>query len=126
VCAARHSCALYASGLTATGSRSSMRALTTEPGLRGRGTLAGFYARIGSASPAQHSPVDGSHWRELYRAALLELDPDKLGERVKAAKEPISVRSSLSGGVLNDERVAPHTYRARAFSVPHAARGPFS
>jgi hypothetical protein len=106
VCAPRHSCALYASRLTATGSRSSMRALTTEPGMVERAwDASGFHARIGSASPSQDSPVHRSHWRELYRAALLELDLDKLGERVQAAEEAISVRSSLNGGVLNDERV---------------------
>ena len=66
----------------------------------------GFSARIGSASPSQGPPVDATHWRELYRAALLELDLDKLGERVKAAEEAISARSSLNGGVLNDERIA--------------------
>jgi hypothetical protein len=66
----------------------------------------GFHARVGSSSPSQDSPTDGSHWRELYRAALLELDLDKLGERVKAAEEAISARSSLNGGILNDERIA--------------------
>jgi hypothetical protein len=66
----------------------------------------GFYARIGSASPSQDSAVDGSHWRELYRAALLELDLDKLGERVNTAEEAIRARASLNGGILNDERIA--------------------
>ena len=66
----------------------------------------GFYARIGSASPSQDSAVDGSGWRELYRAALLELNLDKLGERVKAAEEAIRARASLNGGILNDERIA--------------------
>jgi hypothetical protein len=66
----------------------------------------GFYARIGSASPSQDSAEDGSHWRELYRAALLELDLDKLGERVKVAEEAIRARASLNGGIVNDERIA--------------------
>jgi hypothetical protein len=65
----------------------------------------GFYARIGSA-PWQDSALDGTHWRELYRAALLELDLDKLCERVNAAQEAIRARVSLNGGVLNDERIA--------------------
>jgi hypothetical protein len=65
----------------------------------------GFNARIGSASPSRDSIVDGSHWRELYRAALLEPDLDKLGDRVKAAAEAIRSRASLNG-VLNDERIA--------------------
>jgi hypothetical protein len=66
----------------------------------------GFYARIGSASPSQDSAVDGSHWRVLYRAALLELNLEKLGERVTAAEEAIRARASLNGGILNDERIA--------------------
>ena len=65
----------------------------------------GFHARIGSPSPSQDSIVDGSHWRQLYRAALLEPDLDKLGDRVKAAAEAIRSRASLNG-VLNDERIA--------------------
>jgi hypothetical protein len=66
----------------------------------------GFYARIGSASPSQDATADGGHWRELYRAALLELDLDKLGDRVNAAEEAIRARASLNGGLLNDERIA--------------------
>jgi hypothetical protein len=66
----------------------------------------GFYARIGSRSPSEDSALDGSHWRELYRAALLELDLEKLGERVEAAEEAIRARTSLNGGVLSDERIA--------------------
>ena len=50
--------------------------------------------------------MDGGHWRELYRAALLELDLDKLGERVNTAEEAIRARASLNGGILNDERIA--------------------
>jgi hypothetical protein len=66
----------------------------------------GFYARIDSPSPSANSAQDGSHWRELYRAALLELDLGKLGERVAAAEEAIRARASLNGGVLSDERIA--------------------
>jgi hypothetical protein len=66
----------------------------------------GFYARIDNASPSQDSTMHGSHWRELYRAALLELDPDRLSERVKAAEEAIRARASLNGGILKEERVA--------------------
>jgi hypothetical protein len=66
----------------------------------------GFYARIGSASPSRDSAVDGSQWRQLYRAALLELDLDKLGDRVTVAEEAISARASLNGGILNDQRIA--------------------
>jgi hypothetical protein len=66
----------------------------------------GFYARIGSTSSSQDSAVDGSQWRELYQAALLEADLDKLGERVNAAEAAIRARASLNAGILNDERVA--------------------
>jgi hypothetical protein len=66
----------------------------------------GFYARIGSASPSADSAADGTRWRELYRAALFELDLAKLGERVGAAEEAIRARASLNGGILNDERIA--------------------
>jgi hypothetical protein len=52
--------------------------------------------------------VDGSHWPELYRAALLELDLDKLDERVHAAEEAIHARGSLNSGGLNDECIAMH------------------
>jgi hypothetical protein len=67
----------------------------------------GFCARIGgSPSPCADSALDGSHWRELYRAALFELDLEKLGERVAAAEEAIRARASLNGGILSDERIA--------------------
>jgi hypothetical protein len=65
-----------------------------------------FYARIRSVSHARDSAVNGSHWRELYRAALFELDLDKLSECVKAAEEAIRARASLNGGIRSDERIA--------------------
>jgi hypothetical protein len=66
----------------------------------------GFYAGVGSASPSQDSTVDGGHWLELYRAALLELDLDKMGERVNAAEDAIRARASHDGEILSDERIA--------------------
>jgi hypothetical protein len=66
----------------------------------------GFYAPMGTASPSRHSAEDGTHWLELYRAALLELDLDKLGERVKTAEAAIRARASLNGNILSDERIA--------------------
>jgi hypothetical protein len=73
----------------------------------------GFYARTGGPSPSEDSALDGSHWRELYRAALLELDLEKLRERVEAAEEAIRARSSRNGGMLSDERTAIETLRPR-------------
>jgi hypothetical protein len=66
----------------------------------------GFYARIGSPSPSAASALDGSDWRELYRAALLELDLEELAERVDAAEQAICARASLNGGIASDERIA--------------------
>jgi hypothetical protein len=66
----------------------------------------GFYARIGGPSPSADSARDSSHWRELCRAALLELDLEKLAERVEAAEEAIRARASLNGGISSDERIA--------------------
>ena len=72
-----------------------------------------FYARIDGPSPSTASAPDGSQWRELYRAALLELDLEKLRERVEAAEEAIRARSSRNGGMLSDERTAIETLRPR-------------
>ena len=79
-----------------------------------------LYARIGSASPSQDSPVDASHWRELCWATLLELDLDTLGDRIEAAEEAIRVRSSLNGCILNDERVALQDTRSALNVLKHA------
>jgi len=66
----------------------------------------GFHARIGDPSPSEGSAADGSQWRELYRAALLELDLDKLQERVKAAEEAIRARTSLDDKIPSNERIS--------------------
>jgi hypothetical protein len=66
----------------------------------------GFYAHIDSPSPSASSALDGGHWRELYRAALLELDLGKLGARVEAAEQAIRARASLNGDIPSDERIA--------------------
>jgi len=52
--------------------------------------------------------MDANHWRALYRAALLELDLNKLRERVKAADEAIRVRVSREGEIPSDELIALH------------------
>ena len=50
--------------------------------------------------------MNENNWRELYRAAILEVNLDKLGERVKAAEEAIRARASLNGDIPSDERIA--------------------
>jgi DNA/RNA-binding domain of Phe-tRNA-synthetase-like protein len=65
--------------------------------------------------------MDANHWREPYRAALLELDPNKLRERVKAAHEAIGVRVSLDGEIPRDERIALHD-AMNALSILKRAR----
>ncbi len=45
-----------------------------------------------------------SSWRELYRAAILELDPKRLQARVKAAEDAIQARASGEARVSRDER----------------------
>lgn len=47
-----------------------------------------------------------SQWRELYKAAILELDPKRLEVRVKAAKEAIHARISSGARVTREERRA--------------------
>ena len=47
-----------------------------------------------------------SQWRVLYRAAMLELDPEQLQARVKAAEDAINARASGDARVSRDERRA--------------------
>jgi hypothetical protein len=47
--------------------------------------------------------VEGN-WRELYRTAVLEIDPVKLELRVKAVEDAIRARQSLDGQVSSGER----------------------
>ncbi len=48
-----------------------------------------------------------TNWRELYTAAVLEVDPNKLADRVKATERAVRVRiASLKGQISQDERSA--------------------
>ena len=47
-----------------------------------------------------------SQWRDLYKAAILELDPKQLQARVKAAEDAINARASGDARVSRDERRA--------------------
>lgn len=114
MCASCYPWGLYAGGLTATRSRCGIWPRSMEPEMvRRTWDSSAFYARTGGPSPSEDSALDGSHWRELYRAALLELDLEKLRERVEAAEEAIRARSSRNGGMLSDERTAIETLRPR-------------
>ena len=46
-----------------------------------------------------------SQWRALYKAALLELDPEQLQARVQAAMDAIHARAN-DARVPRDERIA--------------------
>jgi hypothetical protein len=71
--------------LTADTSDCSIWGLATEPEMAQRiWDSSGFYVGIDDPSLSADSAPDGSHWRELYRAALLELDLETLAERVAA------------------------------------------
>jgi hypothetical protein len=45
-----------------------------------------------------------SQWRDLYRAAVLELDPKRLQARVQAAEDAINARASCEARVSREER----------------------
>jgi hypothetical protein len=47
-----------------------------------------------------------NHWRDLYRAAVLELDLHQLPSRVKAAEDAIRARTSNHGEISREERIA--------------------
>jgi hypothetical protein len=107
VCAPGCPRALYASGLNATRCSCSIWApARSQKWCRGFGTAPDSTRVSAGRRPSADSAPDGSHWRELYRAALLELDLEKLAERVDAAEEAIRARASFNGGVLSDERIA--------------------
>lgn len=45
-------------------------------------------------------------WQELYKAAILELDPMQLQDRVKAAESAINARASLGVQISRAEQRA--------------------
>lgn len=47
-----------------------------------------------------------SQWRDLYKAAILELDPEKLEVRVRAAEDAINARLSSGSQLSRTERKA--------------------
>ncbi|HWO30232.1 MAG TPA: hypothetical protein VNO32_15675 [Candidatus Acidoferrum sp.] len=54
--------------------------------------------------PFQESQMVEGPWRDLYRAAILELDPNRLQARVKAAEDAIHARATCEARVSRDER----------------------
>jgi hypothetical protein len=47
-----------------------------------------------------------NNWWELYRAAVLGIDRNKLRDRVVAAEHAIRARASLGGLVSSEERIS--------------------
>jgi hypothetical protein len=47
-----------------------------------------------------------NNWWELYRAAVLEIDRNKLRDRVMAAEDAIRARVSVGEQVSNEERIS--------------------
>ena len=47
-----------------------------------------------------------NNWLTLYRAAVLEIDRNKLRDRVTTAEDAIRTRALLDGQVSSDERTA--------------------
>jgi len=47
-----------------------------------------------------------NHWRDLYRAAVLEVDLQQLQSRVKAAEDAIRARAAGHGEISREERIA--------------------
>ncbi len=47
-----------------------------------------------------------NNWWKLYQAAVLEIDRNKLRDRVTAAEDAIRIRASLVGQVSSEERIA--------------------
>ena len=44
--------------------------------------------------PPRSNPLENTNWRDLYRAALLELDPTKLAQRVAEAEAIVTARAN--------------------------------
>jgi hypothetical protein len=58
------------------------------------------------ATPHQEPELSENGWQELYKAAILELDPMQLQDRVKAAESAITARASLGVQISRYERSA--------------------
>ena len=80
--------------------------------------------------PPRSNPSKNTNWRDLYRAALLELDPTKLCQRVAEAESAVTARVNelFQGGDGNCEESedlndALHALRALSstlkFSTSH-------
>ena len=66
-------------------------------------TRSGTLNSGGCVGPLELKMVESS-WRDLYRAAILELDPKRLQARVQAAEDAIQARASGEARVSRDER----------------------
>lgn len=54
----------------------------------------------------QEPKLSENGWQELYKAAILELDPMQLQDRVKAAESAINARASLGVQISRAEQRA--------------------
>src|SRR6266550_4720880 len=90
--------------------------------------LRGFCMSPFPSSPSHSS--DATNWQDLYRAALLELDPTKLAQRVGEAEAVVAARANQlfqdgdgngeESEALNDTLCA---LRALRLKVQHVASG---
>jgi hypothetical protein len=67
--------------------------------------------------------VYGNNWRELYRAAILEVDVDKVRERVKAAEEARRMRTLHIRSAPLPQARQDRSFRVLFSSVPFQKRG---
>ncbi len=49
------------------------------------------------------NPPDGRYWRQLYRAALSEIDKSKLPERIAEAEKAVALRELFQAAGDNGE-----------------------
>jgi hypothetical protein len=67
----------------------------------------GFRARLSTGVGfGKYQEPAVSNWRQLYWAAILEVNTAKMPERVNVAEEAIRARTSFNDNISRDERIA--------------------
>jgi hypothetical protein len=61
-------------------------------------------------------------WRELYTAAVLEIDPSKIEDRIRATERAIRVRKALRNGTLSQAELTAMEDALSAMSVMSGER----